>query len=63
MKHYFFSSLMLIVMITSSVYGAFEHPGIFSTKKELDFVKQKIKEGKEPWKVINKEIIQTPTEC
>jgi len=29
---------------------AFKHPGMLHTQKDLDFIKQKIKSGEEPWK-------------
>ena len=40
----------LFMICPPEAVAQFRHPGIFSTREELDFVKARIEEGKEPWK-------------
>lgn len=48
----FISSIVLLFMSFSFVAQgqSFKHPGLLNSKAELDFVKEQIAAGKEPWK-------------
>jgi hypothetical protein len=43
-------SLLLAFAAVSAKAQAFRHPGVLVSKEQLDFVKQKIAAGEEPWK-------------
>ena len=59
----FFCLMMTILLIQEvNAHDTFTHPGIYSTKAQLDFVKQKIEQGEEPWKsAFNKLLESDPT--
>jgi hypothetical protein len=41
-------------------HGAFIHPGILSTKRELDFMKEQVAAGREPWKTAFERLKASP---
>jgi parallel beta-helix repeat protein len=51
-------SIIILMMVLSLIFqppinaanAAFKHPGIYQTKEDLEFMKQKVMNGEQPWK-------------
>ena len=53
MKPFYQKQLVLSILFFLSIvlsFGQFVHPGGFSTQSDLDFIKQKVNAGEQPWK-------------
>ena len=46
-----FGIMLALTIGQSTIFGqSFVHPGILNNKSELDFIKDKVKKGEQPWK-------------
>jgi hypothetical protein len=43
-------ALLLLLSASSANAGAFQHPGILNNQEELNFIRDRVREGAEPWK-------------
>ncbi len=48
--------LGILLTFCSPVQSAFVHPGVAHSQAELDFVRQKIEAGEQPWKDAYQEL-------
>ena len=46
----FFNASILFVFVSTLSASPFVHPGMLQTRQELEFMKQKVAAGEEPWK-------------
>lgn len=56
----FFNASILFVFVSILSASPFVHPGMLQTRQELEFMKQKVAAGEEPWKTAGDTLCREP---